>query len=302
MYDVVVIGGGPAGLSGAIVLARARRSVALIDSGEPRNAAAREVHGFLGHDAIAPRDLLALGQREAQKYGVERSHDEVVSAERLAEPSQSNGRTAFSVQLRSGKRIEGRKLLIATGTRDVLPQFPGLRECYGRTVHHCPYCDGWEHRDRRLAAYGTEGSGVGLGLLLRNWSDKVVVLTSGESLSDHDKQRLKKNGIRWCEEKIEKLLHEESRLIGVRLANQETVPCEALFFQTTQMPRSDLPQALGCEMTDFRTRTHRKQKTNVPGIYLAGDADGDVQFAVVAAAEGATAAVAINRELQEEGE
>jgi thioredoxin reductase len=300
IYDVIIVGGGPAGLNAALILGRSCRRVALIDAGEPRNAAARELHGFLSRDGIGPRELLQQGRTDVQKYGVLLLDDRVVACENVS--ATNIHKTAFVVSCAAGKTATGRKLLFASGMTDKLPEFPGIRECYGATIHHCPYCDGWEHRGKGIVAYGASvHDAVGLGLSLRTWSQQVTVLTNGDPPSPEELGRLQASSISWRPERITRLLHAGDRLLGVELEASPSVTADALFFNCPQLPRCDLAKALGCNLDEQRhARTTDKQKTNVAGVFIAGDADGDVQFAIVAAAEGATAAVAINRELQEE--
>jgi thioredoxin reductase len=303
IYDVLIVGGGPAGLSAALVLARACRRVAVIDSGEPRNAAAKQINGFLGRDGTNPHDLRRDGRRDVARYDIE-IIDDVVTGCGCPENSQEKAyRTTFEATTRQGRRLVGRKILFATGARDKLPELPGLRECYGLSVHHCPYCDGWEHRQQRILAYGaTAEQAAGMGLAVRGWSEHVTVVTHGAPLDDKNKRRLKENGIAYREQRIVRLVHSSGKLQAAELEGVDgLLPADALFFHSTPHPPNDLPRSLGCELGENDVaQTSRKQTTNVPGVFLAGDADGDVQLAIVAAAEGATAAVAINRELQDE--
>jgi thioredoxin reductase len=302
IFDVIIVGGGPAGLAAALMLGRACRRVVLIDAGKPRNAAARNIHGFLGHDGIRPQELLAAGRKEVQRYEVRLIDGEVIQAERLEKSAGQQFVTAFSIQTRDGESLLGRKLLLATGMRDELPEVPGLRECYGITIHHCPYCDGWEHRDKPILIYGDEpNEAVGLALAVRDWSNRVTLLTNGRTAEPEGAERLKQNGINWNAERIVRLVQRAGHIEGVELASQAILPAAAMFVRTHQRLVCRLSQALGVDADEpFAARTSRKQKTNVPGLFIAGDADGNVEFAVVAAAEGATAAVAINRELQDE--
>src|SRR4051794_29430985 len=301
LYDVLIVGGGPAGLSAALVLGRCRRRVLVVDSGRPRNAAARAMHGYLSRDGIHPRELLRLGRAEVDRYGVEVLDAEVDTARGLSPSEAPDPRASFEVVTEDGRRFRSRKLLLATGVRDVLPQIDGAESYYGRGVHHCPYCDGWEHRDGALVAYGAGRPAVGLALSLRTWSSRVTTCTDGQRIASRDRDRLGRNGIALRTERILRLDGSGEALQWIVFESGPPLECDALFFNTDQVQRSQLPAMLGCEPKgDNRIRTHDKQRTCLPGLFLAGDADGDVQFVIVAAAEGARAAVAINRELQEE--
>ncbi|HEV2079449.1 MAG TPA: NAD(P)/FAD-dependent oxidoreductase [Allosphingosinicella sp.] len=304
-YDVVVVGAGPAGLNAALILGRCCRSVLLCDEGKPRNAAASKLHGFLSRDGIEPLELLRLGRGELAAYDARILDAEVVSARCLSDEAPHGYPTAFEVTLGDGQRFTSRKLLLATGLQDELPSLEGLRRYYGRGVYHCPYCDGWEHRGGSLVAYGRGGSALALALSLRTWSERVTLCTAGSRLSREDRLRLERSGIGLRQEPVVRLEGSEREDLLQRVVFERGAPlgCDAFFFSTRRAQHSALPLALGCELDDKgEIRTQEKQKTGVPGLYLAGDADGDVQFAIVAAGEGASAAVAINLELQAEDE
>lgn len=294
MLDVIIIGGGPAGLSAALMLGRCRRAVAVVDAGQRRNSRARAMNGYLTRDGISPRVFIRQAVREAQAYGVEIICEEAVDASR-------RGGGAFRVATASGRVLESRKLLFATGVRDLLPRIPGISDFYGVSVHHCPYCDGWEHRDQRLVAFGPGPAAVGLALSLRTWSRRVAACTDGVRLGARQRERCKRNGIAIREEAIAGLEGTHGRLERVKFTSGRSLACDAMFFNTGQLQRSMLPRGLGCELKDDGGFvTDIRQGTGIPGLYLAGDAEKEVQFVIVAAAEGAVAAVAINRELQDE--
>jgi thioredoxin reductase len=293
-FDVVVVGGGPAGLSGALVMARARLVVCVVDAGEPRNRASHAMHGFLGRDGSSPLDLLAAGRGELERYGV------TVKAGRVADVVKEAG--GFRVDVEGGERLRCRRLLLATGVRDPLPPLAGLDELYGVSVHHCPFCDGWEHRDRPLAVYGRGGVGARFAIKMKRWSPDVVLVTNGPSrLRLLDRQRLASYGIAVRSEPISRLEGAEGRLRRVVFAEGEPLPREALFFVGRPEQSSDLAERLGCRFTrKGMVHADAKQATAVPGLWVAGDACRDVQLAVVAAAEGAKAAVAIVAAFDEE--
>jgi thioredoxin reductase len=293
MYDVVIVGGGPAGLNAALVLGRCRRRVLLCDAGSPRNARARELHGYLTRDGIPPLDLLRAGRSELGPYGVELREIRVSGI--------SVGPDGFAVSLADGGEIHARTVLIAGGVTDHLPDIPGLDQCYGISAHHCPYCDGWEEREKTIAVIGNGASGTGLALSLKTWSDEVILCPHGRArLERAHRTRLAAHGIEVHEGPIAAVEHEGGRVRFLSMARGERISCEAIFFSTAQRPQCELPRELGCALTRHGlVKTDHLGQTRVPGLYVAGDASRDVQFAVVAAAEGAKAAVAINKSLQE---
>jgi thioredoxin reductase len=294
MYDVIVIGAGPAGLSAALMLGRCRRRVLVCDTGKPRNAASRALHGFLSRDGLPPLELLRIAREQMQKYETVELRDVEVT---VAECRDSR----FHVTLADGSEVESRKLLIATGVVDNLPDIPGFRELYGRSVFHCPYCDGFEVRDQPLAIYGRGERGLGLSLELTGWSRDLVLCTDGPSeIPAEGLARLDRHGIRIREERVVKL-DGHDRLERIVFADGEPLPRTALFFTTGQTQQSELASRLGCAMTDKGTVwTGKYEATHLPGLFVAGDASRAVQWVVVAAAEGAEAAFAINTDLLKE--
>ncbi|HYF15955.1 MAG TPA: NAD(P)/FAD-dependent oxidoreductase [Phycisphaerales bacterium] len=293
MLDVTIVGAGPAGLSAALVLGRCLRRVVVLDAGERRNARSRHMHNYPTRDGLAPSRYIALALREVEAVGVRVLKEAATHAERVDR--------RFRVTTDSGRVLESRRLLIATGVRDVLPEISGLRDCYGITVHHCPYCDAHQYAGRPLAAFGEGDAAVGLALNLRTWTKRVVACSHGVAPSEKMLARAERNGIRVRTERVTGLEHERGRMTRLCLESGRAERVDALFFNTGQVQRSGLAAQLGCTFReDGGVKTSDRQCTTIKGLYLAGDADKDVQFVVVAAAEGATAAVAINRELQDE--
>jgi thioredoxin reductase len=291
MFDVLVVGGGPAGLSAALMLGRCRRRVLVCDLGQPRNRKSHGLHGYLTRDGIPPPEFNALGRRELTTYGVELRMVGVTGARKLKDH--------YRVSLANGTEEASRFLLIATGVVDLLPAIPGFGDCYGRTIFHCPYCDGWEVSDRRIAAFGHGRNVAGLALGLKTWSADVVVCTNGRRLERRLRERLAGNGVAFRTERIVRLSHQDGVLSSVVFASGDTLPRDAMFFTTAQHQRSDLAIKLGCTLTSRgAVRTGSKCDTNVPRLFVAGDASRDAQFVVVAAAEGVRAAVAINKAMQ----
>jgi thioredoxin reductase len=296
MHDVIIVGGGPAGLSAALMLGRCRRSVLLFDTRAPRNAAALALHGYLTRDGIPPAEFLRLARKELETYEtIEVRDGDVVSAE-----CEADGR--FAVTLKDGQRFQSRKLLLATGVCDNLPDIPGFKELYGRSIFHCPYCDGWEVRDQPIAIYGRGERAVGLALELTAWSRDLVVCTDGPSeMEAKGLQRLERNGITVREEQIKSLEGSDGVLSRIVFHGGTTLPRRAVFFTTGQYQRSGLLEHLGCEFNEKGTvMTGKYETTHISGLFVAGDASRKVQWVVVAAAEGAEVAFAINTDLLKE--
>lgn len=295
MYDVIIVGAGPAGLSAALMLGRCRRKVLICDGGRPRNKVSQGIHGFLTRDGIKPHEFLGLARDDLKRYdSVELRDVEVVDAE-------CSG-SRFEVALATGERMRSRKLLLATGVVDNLPQIDGFGELYGRSVFHCPYCDGWEVRDQPLAVYGRGERGVGLSLELTAWSRDIVLCTDGDAgIETDDRERLQSNGIPILEDRVSKLEGTDGILEHVVFVTGERLARRALFFTTGQSQRSGLLDRFGCEFNEKGTvRTGKYETTHLPGLFVAGDASRAVQWVVVAAAEGAEAAFAINSDLIKE--
>lgn len=294
LYDVVIVGGGAAGLSAALVLGRCRRRVLLCDEGEPRNAAAQGIHCLLGHEGLPPSDLLARGRTELRQYPTVTAR-----AERVSDITPMDNR--FSVTCADGTAQMALKVLLATGLKDEVPQIEGIERLYGRSVHHCPYCDGFEHRDAPLAVYGAGDEGASLALMMKQWSDDVVLLTGGEApVSAEMQERLDRHAIAVCTAKIVRLEGtEKGALHTIHLQDGTVLKRSAMFFTTSCEQHSDLSATLGCVRDDKGgiVADPVTGESSVPGVYVAGDASRDVLLVAVAMAEGAIAGVAINRAL-----
>ncbi len=292
MWDVIIVGGGPAGLSAALVLSRCRRKVLVFDDGRPRNALSLRVHNFLTREGTPPDRLLRIARREVELRGVELRSLRVTSAVRRP----------IGFEVRAGsRRARTRKLLIATGVRDNQPAIDGLARFVGRGIYYCAYCDGDTVADRPLAALGHGLGGAELALALTTWSDVVAYCTNGTRKPRGAVcERLARHGVTVhdrCIVRVEGRRHLETLV----LRNGARVPCEGLFIQEGDRPQSDLAARLGCSFTRRgAVRTLLGGRTTVPSVFVAGDAGDEARSVVVAAATGVKAAYAINQELREE--
>ena len=293
-YDVVVIGGGAAGLSGALALGRARRRVLVVDAGDPRNARAGHVHNYLGREGTPPEELLAIGRAEVAQYGVEVRAAKALSTERLEDGT-------FVVQLAEGA-VTARRLLVTTGLVDELPQLPGVAEGWGSSVLHCPYCHGWEVQDQALGILAVSPLSMHQALLFRQWSDDIVLfLNDAMTPSDEEAEQLAARGIRVVEAAV--AAWEPG---GVRMASGGLEPRQALVVGATVRARADVLLSLGLETADFEMGGHLLGTyvpadptglTAVPGVWVAGNVADPRAQVVSAAAAGLMAGAAINADL-----
>jgi len=296
---VVVVGGGAAGLSAALVLGRARRRVAVVDGGRPRNAPAAHMHGFLGSDGLPPAELLARGRDELTRYGVDLVAGTVEAIASCA--ARPGSRRRFLVRLAGGATRGTRRVLVTTGLRDDIPDVPGVRERWGRDLLHCPYCHGYEVRDQPLGVLGGTPESVAHAHLVRQWSDDVVYFTNGTTLTAVERERLGAHGIRVVGAPVVRLAVRDDRLVGVEVARGEVVPRAAVFVRPRLIPNDSLLTDLGCATGDGGWVTvDATGGTSVAGVWAAGNSVDPRAQVITAAGEGSAAAIAINNDLVEE--
>ena len=304
-YDVVVVGAGAAGLSAALVLGRSGRKVLVLDGGEPRNAPSDASHGFFTRDGVHPGELLRIGREQLGPYpGVENR------AGRATDASGADG--AFEVALEDGEAVAARKLVLATGVLDELPERPGFHELWGKGAYHCPYCHGWEVRDKPLAVLARPGAAFERVALIRTWSRDLALLTDGEGgLSEDDRKKLDALSVPVYEEKISRLEGDSARPGGgldrVVFEGGSTLEREGMFYVPPQRQRSGLAYSLGCELSapvptvEFVKADPMTRETTVAGVYSVGDTvAGPGQSVVLASASGAAAAYVLNHTLAEQ--
>lgn len=305
--DVVVVGGGAAGLNAALQLGRSLRSVVVIDSGSPRNAPAAGVHGLLGHEGVPPRELLARGREEVRSYGGTILEDAVLAA-RPADPV--DGDLRFALELASGARLTARRIIVATGVRDELPELPGLAEHWGHGLVHCPYCHGYEVRDRAIGIVAVGPGSVHQALMFRQLSEDVIYLVRGTELPEAGRALLTARGVRIIEEDMVEVLAAEeadpvtgSHVAGVRLASGETLPREVLAVASRVHPRLDGLEGLGLGIEEMpggfgeKVPTAMAGVTAVPGVWAAGNVTEPMAQVGASAAGGALAGAHVNGDL-----
>lgn len=292
-YDVVIVGGGPAGLSAALLLGRSRRRVLLCDSARPRNATSHALNAFITRDGVDPDKFRRVARAQLKRYStVELRRCEVTDASR-----RGNG---FAVVLRGGDRVRSRALLLATGQIDVLPAVTGAAELYGRGVFPCPYCDGWEKRDQLLAVYGSDQNAMELALALLDCKSTFLCTDGPSALTAVQRRRLARHRVKIVSHRIVRLEGDEVGLNGIWFANGDALPAKAMFFHPVQRQQSSLAVKLGCRFNkEGAVICDGHSRTNVPGVHVAGNTRCGLQLAIMAAAEGAEAAYVIHSALLE---
>lgn len=291
-YDVVVIGGGPAGLACGLWMARYRRSVCVIDEGDPRNAPTWGVHGYLGLQDVPPMELRRIGRAQARDAGTEFEAAEVVAVE--------GEKDRFTLRLRDGRTVGARRVVFATGLRDIIPEIPGLLDCYGTSIWHCPECDGPSVPDQRVGIIGWGDAIVKLCMWMLTWTDDLVVLTHGRGaeMSEDARRALARWSIPVREEAIARIEGTDGWVERVVYEGREPEPFDALFFHVASGPGSSLPAEMGCRADEEgMLQVDREFETSVPGVYAAGDITPGTRLAIRAAYEGTRAAIGIQKSL-----
>ncbi|SHF25363.1 Thioredoxin reductase [Seinonella peptonophila] len=294
VLDVAIIGGGPAGLNAALVLGRARKNVAVIDEGRPRNAVTREAHGFLTRDGISPSEFRRIAREEISSYP---------SVSFIADTAVSIAGTDghFQIVTAQGNTFSSKKLLFAVGMKDRPLNIPGLAEVYGKSAFVCPYCDGWELRDKPLVVITKGTELMHFAPLISGWTDHFTICTNGpDELTDEERKALQRK-IALYESPIRHIDSNDGIVREVILEDGTTIPCRGIFFKPDLVTGSDLPRTIGCEIAETgNVVVDTFGKTNVSGVYSAGDVISRFHQSIVAASNGAIVAGAINNELNTE--
>ena len=294
-YDVIIVGGGAAGLSAALVLSRARRDVLVIDAGRPRNAPAQHMQGFLSRDGMPPSDLLAEGRSEVTRYGGR------ILTGNVQAVATSPDHDLFTVTVEDGQSFHGRRLLVTTGLSDELPDIPGLRERWARDVLHCPYCHGYEVRDQRLGVLWNGPDSVRYAQIVRQWSPDVVLFAPASVLTDEHRTQLTARAIGIVESDVEGLVVTDGVLRGVQLDDGRTVDRDVVFVPPMFVPQTAILRDLGCALDENGwVITGPAGSTSTPGVWVAGNVANPRAQVITAAGEGSAAAIAINTDLVEE--
>ncbi|MEP0914238.1 NAD(P)/FAD-dependent oxidoreductase [Leptolyngbya sp. GB1-A1] len=295
VFDVIIVGGGPAGLTAALMLGRACKRVLVCDAGKPRNQVAHAAHGFFSRDGISPAELLQIGREQLRPYdGVEIQMGEVVDAQKMGD--------RFQVTLSHGNQFVGRKLLLATGMKDSLPAIDGFAELWGSSIFHCPYCHGWEVRDQPLAIYGKGEVALEMTFMLTGWSRDLVLCSNGPAELTHEqRQQLANWEVQLREEKIARLEYQDDKLTGIVFTNNEVLPRRGILLRPPSYQHSHLATKLGCNLgSDGIVQVDESKQTSIPGLYAVGDVSSPYSQIAVAVASGTLAAVSINHTLTEE--
>ena len=292
-FDVAIVGGGPAGLTAALWLARYLHSVVLIDSGDPRNWQTRGINGYLGHPGIRPSELRGEGRDECRRHGV-------VLIDEAVDRTDIDAEGRFEIYTNSGQRFEASRLLLAIGIKDIWPTIPGLDSCFGASIHVCPDCDGYEARGQKILVIGRGRRAVGMALSLTTWTNQIVVCSHGHEPEMDDEMLAKLDALQIpvLDAHIERVRATDCLVDSVEFANGLQLDCDRIFFSIAQYPADDLGVQLGCERDEHgQIVVDNANRTSVDNVFAAGDITPGPQLAIRAASDGAIAAIAIHKSL-----
>lgn len=294
-WDAIIVGGGPAGCNAAMVLARCHRKVLLVDEGHQRNILSHGMHNYLTRDDMLPKDFLGITHEELDKYGV-------VRLKARADCARILPNNHFEVDVAGNGTQQCRRLLLSTGVTDNIPDVPGMKELWGCSVFHCPFCDGWECTGKHIGLYAQKFNGFGMALALMPFAKKVTLFTDGRHyLRRAQREELNQHGVEVITRRLEKLVADKQKLTGVALQTKEIIPCEAMFVHHGYTTNNELALALGVKCSaKGAALVNRHQQCNIFGLYVAGDAALDAHFVSIAAAHGARAGIAMHESLLKE--
>ncbi|KEP30097.1 Thioredoxin reductase [Bacillus safensis] len=294
LLDCAIIGGGPAGLSAALVVGRGRKQVIVFDDELPRNRVTQESHGFITNDGMTPFEIRRAGEADLQKYpNIKIKRSRIVDIQKKEE--------RFTLLTHEGDRFEAKKIILATGLQDILPEIEGIHDVYGKTLFSCPFCDGWELKDKALALIAENQRALHMAKLLSNWTKDLIVFTNGHVLAEEDKVLLTAHSIQVIDVPIVSIDHDNGQLRSLQLANGETVKREGGFVASEFKQSAPFAEKLGCQMTkNAGIETDILGRTTVSGIFACGDNLGGPAQLVLAAAAGSQAGMGVIHELVQE--
>lgn len=294
LLDCAIIGGGPAGLSAALVVGRGRKQVIVFDDELPRNRVTQESHGFITNDGMTPFEIRRAGEADLQKYpNIKIKRSRIVDIQKKEE--------RFTLLTHEGDRFEAKKIILATGLQDILPEIEGIHDVYGKTLFSCPFCDGWELKDKALALIAENQRALHMAKLLSNWTKDLIVFTNGHVLAEEDKVLLTAHSIQVIDVPIVSIDHDNGQLRSLQLANGETVKREGGFVASEFKQSAPFAEKLGCKMTkNAGIETDILGRTTVSGVFACGDNLGGPAQLVLAAAAGSQAGMGVIHELVQE--
>lgn len=291
IFDVIIIGGSYSGLSAAMALGRSLRKVLVIDAGQPCNRFTPHSHNFITHDGRAPEEIAALAREQVQKYESITFYDDLA----IAGKKVAGG---FEIEVKGGTTFQSKKLIFATGLKDIMPEIPGFKECWGKSIIHCPYCHGYEVRDQKTGILGNGEIGFHYAQLISNWTSELVLITNGKlTLTADQTQKLNQHRIEIIAKKIDRLEHTNGKVSQVLFKDQSSIPLQAIYTRPDFEQHSDIPEKLGCEINEMGLiKTDQLNKTSVEGVFACGD-NSNMRSVSVAVSSGSVAGAAVNNEL-----